>query len=239
MKRRERSFSAVPKLVLIGFPLALFFQIAFYFVQVPNVTAISDLDAPPPKHVITLMSLGEPVATAKLMMLGLQTRDSFDGRQQTLKQLNYQHINAWLTRIVELDPLARYPFFIASQLYAPVEDEGRQRLVLDWIYRSFLVDPNRRWRALADAAILARHGLKDLSLAQSYAKAIRIHATGKHVPSWAKQMEIFLLEDMNELEQAKILLGGLMQSGQITDPYEYKFLEQRLIALENKIAQTK
>jgi len=39
---------------------------------------------------------------------------------------------------------------------------------------------------------------------------------------------------MNELQSAKILLGGLLQSGQITDPYEFRFLEKRLIELENR-----
>ncbi|HCN90147.1 MAG TPA: hypothetical protein DIT28_13380, partial [Oxalobacteraceae bacterium] len=60
------------------------------------------------------------------------------------------------------------------------------------------------------------------------------HATGSQVPDWAKQMEIFLLEDMNELERAKILLGGLLHSGQITDPHEIRFLEERLKQLELK-----
>ncbi|MBI3712350.1 MAG: hypothetical protein HY253_05215 [Burkholderiales bacterium] len=237
--RRERPISAVPGYVLICLPLALILQVVFYYTQGGSRAKIEDLTAPPSLHTFRLMSFGEPIVAAKLTMLGLQSRDSVGGQQQSLQQLNYAHLNAWLTRIVELDPQAQYPFFVASQFYAVVENEAKQRLILDWIYRSFLQDPDRRWKALAHAAILARHGLKDMSLAQTYARAIRLHATGSGVPPWAKQMEIFLLEDMNELEHAKILLGGLMQSGQITDIYEMKFLEQRLIALENKIAQRK
>ncbi len=237
--RRERSISAVPRLVLICLPLALSLQVIFYLTQMTTGKQSSNLEAPPSSHVFRLLSLGEPVVAAKLTMLGLQTRDSQGGQSQSLQQLNYHHLSAWLSRIVELDPKAQYPFFIASQFYAAVDNEAKQRMILDWIYQSFLLDPERRWKSLAHAAILARHGLKDLALAQSYAGAIRLHATSDSVPSWAKQMEIFLLEDMNELEHAKILLGGLMQSGQITDPYEFKFLEQRLIALENKIAQRK
>ena len=48
-------------------------------------------------------------------------------------------------------------------------------------------------------------------------------------------MEIFILEDMNELEAAKIMLGGLLASGRITDPAEAKFLKQRLEQLEARI----
>ena len=52
-------------------------------------------------------------------------------------------------------------------------------------------------------------------------------------------MEIFILEDMNELEAAKIMLGGLLASGRITDPAEAKFLKERLEALEARIKGAK
>jgi len=53
---------------------------------------------------------------------------------------------------------------------------------------------------------------------------------------WAKQMQIFILEDLNELEAAKIMLGGLLESGRIRDPAEAQFLRQRLQELEARIA---
>ena len=56
------------------------------------------------------------------------------------------------------------------------------------------------------------------------------------VPLWARQMEIFILEDMNELEAARILLGGLLESGAIHDPAEARFLQQRLEELERRLA---
>jgi hypothetical protein len=56
------------------------------------------------------------------------------------------------------------------------------------------------------------------------------------VPLWAKQKEIFILEDMNELAAAQIMLGGLIESGTVKDPAELRFLRQRLEALEARIA---
>jgi hypothetical protein len=50
-------------------------------------------------------------------------------------------------------------------------------------------------------------------------------------------MEIFILEDMNELEAAKIMLGGLLLSGRITDPAEAAFLQQRLEELEARTSR--
>ena len=73
-----------------------------------------------------------------------------------------------------------------------------------------------------------------MSLAATYAQALRELATGKAVPHWAQQMDIFIREDMNELDSAKILLGGLLQSGKITDPKEWHFLNEKLKQLQRK-----
>jgi hypothetical protein len=47
-------------------------------------------------------------------------------------------------------------------------------------------------------------------------------------------MEIFILEDMNELEAARIMLGGLIESGGIRDPDELRFLQDKLKAMEGR-----
>jgi hypothetical protein len=40
---------------------------------------------------------------------------------------------------------------------------------------------------------------------------------------------------MNELEAAKIIIGGLLQSGTLTDPAEIRFLKERLDELEARL----
>jgi hypothetical protein len=40
---------------------------------------------------------------------------------------------------------------------------------------------------------------------------------------------------MNELEAAKIMLGGLLATGRIEDPEERRFLEGRLADLERRL----
>ena len=63
------------------------------------------------------------------------------------------------------------------------------------------------------------------------------HTTAADVPLWAKQMEVFILEDMNELEAARILLGGLLASGKVRDPDEARFLRQKLEELERRTSR--
>lgn len=231
---RERPLSSVPKSAMALLLLALGLQLVWHFMQAPAHAKAEALSPPPASATLQIASLGEPIALAKLLMLYVQAFDNQAGLQLSFAQLDYVPLQAWLGRILELDPAAEYPMFAASRLYAEVADEARQRAMLDFVYQEFLLDPNHRWKALAHAATLARHRLHDLPLARKYAQAIRLHATASSVPNWAKEMDIFLLEDMNELQSAKILLGGLLQSGQISDPHEIRFLEQRLSELEVK-----
>jgi len=100
-----------------------------------------------------------------------------------------------------------------------------------FVHEQFVQDPNRRWRWLAHAAIMAKHRLHDAPLALSYARDIARLAPA--APSWARQMHIFILEDIGELESAKILLGGLLASGEIRDEHELRFLTERLKDMKN------
>ena len=88
---------------------------------------------------------------------------------------------------------------------------------------------------MTHAAMLAKHRLKDLPLALKYARAVDQLTTSKEVPLWAKQMEVFILEDMNELEAAKVMIGGLLASGSLSDPAEARFLALRLKELEKRL----
>lgn len=225
---RERPVSFVPKTVLLLLLTALALQVCWHrYTPAPQATA-ENLAAPPTLSTLKIASLSEPVALGKLLMLYVQAFDNQPGVRLPFQSLDYGNLQQWLGRILELDPKAQYPLLAATHLYADVPDDAKKRVMLDFIYRRFLEDPNHRWRAMAHAAFIARHKLKDLPLTLKYARAIRLYATDKSIPGWARQMEIFLLEDMNELDSAKILLGGLLASGEISDPHELRFLDERL-----------
>lgn len=231
---RERPISFVPTPALLVLFVGLVLQIGSFFAMPAPRTSTEDLPQPPSLLSLNIASFGEPIALSKILMLYVQSFDSQGGIELPYRKLNYERLQAWLSRVLALDPPAQYPLFAASRLYAEVGDEAKQRAMLNFIYQQFLLDPNRRWPSLAHAAVLAKHKLKDLPLARTYAHAIRVNATGKDVPNWAKQMEIFILQDMNEVESAKVLIGGLLNSGQITDPNEIRFLQKQLNAMDRK-----
>ena len=170
-------------------------------------------------------------------MLQLQAFDYQSGSKVPYKYLDYARVEDWLSRILELDPGGQYPLLAASRLYAEVPDEARQRSMLDFVYRQYLLDPNRRWPWLAHAVFLAKHRLKDMDLALKYASTLQKYTTAKDVPAWVTTMEIFIREDLNELETARLMIGGLLAGGRITDPGELKFLDGRLREIEERLKQ--
>jgi hypothetical protein len=228
----ERPISQVPRIVLALFAAALAAQVGWKAMSSAAIAKAEDLPPAPGIAALRLASLGEPVALAKVLMLYLQAFDYQSGSKIPYRELDYARLEDWLARILELDPRGQYPLFAASRLYAEVPIEAKQRSMLEFIYTQFFADPNRRWPWLSHAAIIAKHRLKDLPLARRYAAAIQRYATGKQVPLWARQMEIFILEDLGELETARIMIGGYLQSGEIHDPAELRFLEDRLKLLE-------
>jgi hypothetical protein len=223
-----KPLNAVPRKVLAALALALLAQLLWQGSRPPARARAQDLPPAPSLAALQLAALGEPVALSKGLMLYVQGHDEQAGISIAWRDLDYGRVAAWLQRVLELDPRSQYPLLAASEVYGSVSDPARARLMLDFVYARFGEDPNRRWPWLAHAALVARHRLHDLPLARRYAEAIRLQATGAQVPPWARELEVFILEDMNEIDSARKLIGGLLNSGQITDPHELKFLAERL-----------
>lgn len=232
MSRDERSLAAVPRALWALLAAALAAQIAWQHPGRPRAPSAADLPPPPSVQALRLAAFGEPEALARIAMLYVQSFDLAAGNSLPYQQLDYRRLVGWLRNILELDPRSDYPLFSAARIYAEVPDPARSRIALEFVYEEFLRDPNRRWPWLAHAALVAKHRLHDLALARRYATAVERYTTAPDVPLWAKQMEIFILEDMNEVEAARIMLGGLLESGRIKDPAEARFLAQRLKELE-------
>ena len=236
-QRDQRPLGVVRPLAWCFLALALLAQITLSALTPRQRPQAADLAAPPSVRTIAAASLGDPIAAAKVMNLVLQAHDNQPGISIPFSRLDYVQLQRWLTRILELDPTGPYPLMAASRLYGEVPDRQRQRLMLDFVHEKFHADPNRRWPYLAHAAHVARHGLKDLNLARTYAASLSREATGPAVPAWVKQMEILLMADMNETEAARVLLGALLESGQVTDPAEARFLASRMAEMSTTPAR--
>ena len=226
----ERRTSVVPWGVKLVLGAALAANIAWTAFRPAPVAQAAALEKPAPVAWLRAASFGEPIAFAELMTLYLQAFDNQPGISVPFMALDYDAVIAWLDTVLALDPMSQYPLMMAAHLYGQVPDATKQRRMLDFVHRKFLEAPDRRWRWLAHAAIVAKHGLNDMPLALRYAGDITRHAPA--ALGWARQMRIFILEDMGEREAATVLLGGLLESGEVRDPAEIHFLSQRLESLK-------
>lgn len=239
----QKPLRAVPAWLWVFLALALAAQIVVHRAQPPVSAQAAALPAPPPAHALALVALGDRVVAARLANLYLQTFDAQPGVVVRYRDLDYARVIGWLATSLALDPLSQLPLLAAARVYAEVPGAGidakqtsQQRAMLEFVAAEFEHDPNRRWEWLAHAAYLAKHRLKDLPLALRYAKRLRERVTDPTVPSWVRDMEIFILEDMSELDQARVMLGGLLASSRITDPQEIARLAARLKAMEAAVA---
>ena len=169
-------------------------------------------------------------------MLYLQAYDLRGDNSVPYQHLDYERLIAWLRAIVATDPRSGYALFSAARVYTENPDAAKCRAMLEFLYAEFGRDPDRRWPWLAHAALVAKHRLKDLSLGLRYARAIDQQARDPRAPLWAKQMELFILEDLDELESARVVLGGLIESGKVHDSGELRFLQTRLQTVEKRLA---
>ena len=233
-RREERPIRDVPVQIIIILTIALICQLYLSSSRPLASINIRALPEPPSQIESQLFGLGDSIATSKIFMLWLQAFDNQPGVSVPFKNLNYRRVIDWLERILALDPKGQYPLLAAGRIYGVVADDEKKRQMLEFISEQFSKDPNRRWPSMVHAIYVAKHRLKDYPLALKFAHAVAQQVTANDIPPWVKQMEIYVLEDMGEIESAKILIGGLLESGAITDAHEIQFLLGRLEKLEQE-----
>ncbi|MCK5718972.1 MAG: hypothetical protein KAH84_03360 [Thiomargarita sp.] len=232
MNRKQRSLTAVPKKIIVTLVLILTLQITWNHYLPSFPAKIEHLTTPPQLELLQILSLGDNIVGSKLLMLWLQAFDSQSGQFLSYRQFDYDTLRIWLKRILQLDPKSQYPLLAASHFYSMVNDTTKKKQMLNFVYKQFFIDPDNRWQWLAHASLIAKHRLKDLPLALKYAQAIAAHSS-ENMPFWAKEMQIFILEDMGELEQVRLIVGGMFANGQITELNEIKYFNEKLENLEN------
>jgi len=216
--RPQRALRYVPVPVGVLLIAAIAAQLTLAALTPRPHARAEDLPPPPAGPALALMRGFEALPTAHLLTLYLQAHDNQPGISIPFRDLDYPRVRDWLVTALRLDPVGQYPLLMATQLYAQVPDAARMRLMLEFAYEEFFADPDRRWPWLAHGAIMSKHRLQDLTLALKFARAISERSV--RAPSWARQMHIFLLEDLGEYDAAKILLGGLLASETVTDKHE-------------------
>ena len=224
---------------------ALCLQIIFtaYLLPPPEVRQ-EDYASPPTEAFLRVASLGEPETLAKILVLRLQAFDNQPGVSVPFAELNYDYLGDWLSIAVRLDERAEYPHFLMAKVYSAVNNRERGYTAANWVWKHFKERPDERWWWMTHIVGYVRHTIEDNALALKMARDLRILLTPGKTPSWPRQMEVYILENQSEFNEAAAILLNQLEAGEITDPQEFVFLLERLeqltekMALEGKITNT-
>ena len=206
MRVKERPLSAVPVAVRVLFIIGLSAQVFWSYTRPPVIATAAELPHTPDTRLLRLAALGEPGTLARGLMLWLQAFDNQPGISIPFADLDYPRVINWLDALLDLDDRFQYPLLSASRVYTETPGDGSKRQMLEFVHRRYREDPRRRWPWMAHAVYVAKHRLKDLPLALEYATALRLDLSGDTAPSWVSQMEIYVLEDLGELESARTII---------------------------------
>ena len=192
---------------------------------------ISELPEVPSSEFMQVMAAGDQALLSRLMMIWMQQHDTQSGKYVSYRKLDYDRLKAWLSELMKLDPESEYAMLLATRVYTRVGDSARHRLMLEFVYQQFLLRPEKNWRWLSEAVVQAKYRLKDLDLALKYATALS-EAKADNIPQWAKDSRLHVLEERGEIDQLRLIIGGMLMSGAIKDPNELEYLDKYLKKLE-------
>ena len=238
MKRSERPFKQIPRPLLIGFLFLLVFQILVHQSAISQTgVSYKPLSTPFAASVYRGLSMGSQQLFSYLLVMRLQLHDNQAGKHVRYSQLDYERLVNWLDAIYQLNPQSEYPMMLASRIYSQTRDKTRLRIMLEYIDRTFMQNPQLHWRRLAEATVIAKHQLGDLQLALQMAQKLSSQPASVIMPSWARDMQFILLGDMNEFETAITIIVALLQSEAVNDPDEAKFLQEKLLYFQQKLSE--
>ncbi|MEE8366245.1 MAG: hypothetical protein V3R76_10690 [Gammaproteobacteria bacterium] len=172
-----------------------------------------------------------------LLAIRLQLHDNQAGKHIRYRKIDYSRLVNWLEQIHRLNRQSEYPMMLASRVYSQTRDKERLRIILDYIDRGFITNPQLHWRHQAEATVIAKHQLGDLELALKMAQKLSDQPASVAMPRWARDMQFLLLGDLNEFETALVIITALLQSDAINDPDEKIFLQEKLLHFQRKLSE--
>ena len=238
MRRGERPIVQVPKMILTGFFILFSAQISVHqFFSVSKMSSYRPLSTPYDSNIYKSLSMGSEQLFSYLLAMRLQLHDNQAGEHIRYRKIDYLILVDWLNQIQRLNGRSEYPMMLASRVYSQTRDKERLRIILDYIDRAFMDNPQLHWRHQAEATVIAKHQLDDLELALQMAQKLSDQPESVIMPRWARDIQFILLGDMNEFETAITIIVGLLLSEAVTDPDEARFLKEKLLYFQQKLSE--
>jgi len=238
LKRGERPVTQLPKPLLIGFLVLFATQVLLHQYRISDQAyQYRPLPAPYDWTVYKSLSMGSEQLFSYLLAIRLQLHDNQAGRHIRYRKIDYNRLVEWLDQIYRLNQQSEYTMMLASRVYSQTRDKERLRIILEYIDRTFMTNPQLHWRRQAEATVIAKHKLEDLELALQMARKLSDQPESVVMPRWARDMQFLLLGELNEFESVLVIINALLQSDAVKDPDEKIFLQEKLLLFQRKLSE--
>ncbi len=238
MKRSERPLGQLPRPIMIGFLILFGLQVLVHQATTyQKAVNYRPLTSPFAATIYQGLSMGSEQLFSYLLAIRLQLHDNQAGKHIRYSQLDYQRLVDWMDQIYQLNTQSEYTMLLASRVYSQTRDKARLRTILEYIDRTFMLNPQLHWRRLAEASVIAKHQLGDLKLALQMADKLSSQPASVEMPRWARDIQFILLGNMNEFETAIAIIVALLQSDAVNDPDEARFLQEKLLYFQQKLSE--
>ena len=239
MRRGERLLSQIPRPLIAGFVFLFCLQIFDHQLSTRQVRLdYRALSTPFTANIYSGISMGSAQLMSYLLAIRLQLHDNQLGKHIRYDHIDYVRLVNWLDQIYQLNRRSEYTMMLASRVYSQTQDKKRLKIILDYVENTFLQNPQLHWRRLAESTVIAKHQLGDLKLALQMAEKLANQPDSVIMPRWARDIRFLLLADLNEYESALSIISGLLNSGEISDRDEKRFLQEKLLLFQQKLSET-
>ena len=205
----------VPHIILA---LLVALQVLFWY-QTVDIKPKLDIVPPlPSEKEVAALSFGDSQFYFRALAFNLQMAGDTFGRSTPLKDYNYPKLLEWFRLLDRLDEnclppenpnncrasTSNYVPSLAAYYFSKSQNNKDVKYVLDYLEEHSMRNPEANWWWLSQSIYLANSVLRDKPRAIRI--ATELHKIKADMPLWARQMVVFLREDIGEKSQAEEIM---------------------------------
>lgn len=193
----------------------------------PNLEITPEI---PTANQTAAFSLGDEQTYFRLKTLELQMAGDTFGRTTALKDYDFPLLKKWFFFLDTLDSKSNFTPSIAAYYFARTQNPPDVIYPLDYLEAHADKDPGEKWWWYSQAIYLANSVLGDKQRSLQIAKKLR--AAEGDLPMWARQMEVFMHEDLGDKDTAEAIMCEVFENfndiPELERNFMMHFFEERL-----------
>lgn len=184
----------------------------------PKMTIVPDV---PGTETVKALSLGDEETFFRFLGLNIQNAGDTFGRFTALYQYDFNKLYHWFRLLDTLDDTSNYIPSMATYYFSQTQNRADVKYMVDYLAEHSVDRPSEKWWWIVQAVYLANHKLHDQDLALELAK----HLEGvRDIPLWAQQMPAFAHEKRGEMDEAMLIIQGILNEQKDIKQGELNFM---------------